>query len=89
MGSITFTGSCIAYGKLAEKLDSAALMLPGRDQINMGLGAASLAGMVGFCATGDPTIGSLCLATGVVSSGALGFHMTQSIGGGMKLRLCS
>ena len=81
MGSITFTGSCIAYGKLAEKLDSSALMLPGRDYINMGLGAVSAASMVGFVATGDPTMGALCLTTGVLSSGALGLHMTHSIGG--------
>jgi NAD/NADP transhydrogenase beta subunit len=37
MGSITATGSVIAYGKLAGSLDSAALNLPGRDYINMGL----------------------------------------------------
>jgi NAD(P) transhydrogenase len=37
MGSITATGSVIAYGKLAGSLDSAALSLPGRDYINMGL----------------------------------------------------
>lgn len=81
MGSITATGSVIAYGKLAEKLSSNALQLAMRDQINMGLGAASLLGMLGFCATSDPTLASLCLATGVTSSGALGLHMTSSIGG--------
>lgn len=37
MGSITATGSVIAYGKLSGSLDSAALALPGRDYINMGL----------------------------------------------------
>lgn len=37
MGSITATGSLIAYGKLADKLDSGALALPGRDLINIGL----------------------------------------------------
>jgi H+-translocating NAD(P) transhydrogenase len=81
MGSITFTGSCIAYGKLAEKLSSDALMLPGRDAINVGLAGASLAGLIGFCATADPTTAALCLATGTLSSGALGLHMTASIGG--------
>lgn len=81
MGSITATGSLIAYGKLAEKLDSAALALPMRDQINMGLGAASAASLVAFCATSDPTLAALALGTGVFSSGALGFHMTASIGG--------
>jgi NAD(P) transhydrogenase len=37
--------------------------------------------MAGFCATSDPTMASLCLATGIASSGALGLHMTSSIGG--------
>jgi NAD(P) transhydrogenase len=81
MGSITATGSVIAYGKLAGSLDSAALQLPGRDQINMGLGAASVIGLGTFMVTGDPTIGALALTTGVLSSGALGLHMTASIGG--------
>lgn len=81
MGSITATGSVIAYKKLAGTMSSEALQLPMRDQINMGLGAASLAGMVGYCATGDPMLGALALGTGVVSSGALGLHMTASIGG--------
>jgi NAD(P) transhydrogenase len=81
MGSITATGSVIAYGKLAEKLDSAALALPGRDMINMGLGGASALGLLTYCATGDPTTAALALGTGVVASGALGLHMTASIGG--------
>jgi NAD/NADP transhydrogenase beta subunit len=45
MGSITFTGSVIAYGKLAGSIDSAALALPGRDFINMGL----VSGCVDLC----------------------------------------
>lgn len=81
MGSITCTGSIVAYGKLAGSLPSAPLALPIRDQLNMGLGAASVAGLVGFCATGDPTLAALSLTTGVLTSGALGYHMTMSIGG--------
>lgn len=81
MGSITATGSVIAYGKLAEKLDSAALALPGRDQINMGLGGLSAVSMLTYVATGDPTVAAIALGTGVASSGALGLHMTASIGG--------
>lgn len=81
MGSITTTGSLIAYGKLAEKLDSKALQLPMRDQINMGLAAASVAGLLGFVAISNPTVAAFCLATGIGASGALGLHMTASIGG--------
>merc|ERR1711871_1155156 len=81
MGSITATGSLIAYDKLAEKLDSAALALTGRDQINMGLGGVSLASMGAYVLTGDPTVAALALGTGIAASGALGLHMTASIGG--------
>lgn len=81
MGSITFTGSCIAYGKLSGKMSSAAMNLPGRDYINMGLGAASVAGLGAFCIASSPAIAAAALTTGVVSSGALGLHMTNSIGG--------
>lgn len=81
MGSITATGSVIAWGKLSENMPSAAMQLEMRDQINIGLAGASAAGLVGFCATSSPTFGALCLGTGVVSSGALGLHMTNSIGG--------
>jgi NAD(P) transhydrogenase len=81
MGSITFTGSCIAYAKLADKMDTRAMNLPGRDQINMGLAGVSAAGLMGFCATSSPILGSIALGSGILSSGALGFHMTASIGG--------
>ena len=62
-------------------LSSAALALPGRDAINIGLAGVSLASLATFCITGDPTVAALALASGVVSSGALGLHMTSSIGG--------
>lgn len=81
MGAITATGSVIACGKLAELMDSSALQLPGRDQLNMGMGAASLASLVGFATTSDPFVAGACLATGTAMSGALGLHMTASIGG--------
>ena len=37
--------------------------------------------MATFCMTGDPTMAAAALTTGVLSSGALGLHMTHSIGG--------
>eukprot|EP01040_Poterioochromonas_malhamensis_P001480 gene1480-1568_t len=81
MGSITATGSVIAYGKLSGSIDSGALQLKMRDQINIGLAGVSVAGLAGFCISGDPTIGAISLAAGVASSGILGLHMTHSIGG--------
>jgi len=81
MGAITCTGSIIACLKLAEKMSSAPLSLPGRDAMNIAMGVGSAACMVGFMATGSPTMAAMCLAGGVGLSGALGLHMTASIGG--------
>ena len=81
MGAITCTGSIIACGKLAEMMNSNPLALPGRDAMNMAMGAGSVAAGVGFCATGDQTTAATCLAAGTTLSGLLGFHMTASIGG--------
>ena len=42
IGSVTCTGSLVAFGKLDGRLSSAPMQHPARDQINMGLGAATL-----------------------------------------------
>jgi len=81
MGAITATGSVIACGKLAEIMDSKPLQLPGRDVMNIAMGAGSVAGLVGFATTKDPQTAGQCLALGTTMSGLLGFHMTASIGG--------
>jgi NAD(P) transhydrogenase len=81
MGAITFAGSVIACGKLAEKLSSAPLQLPGRDMLNLGLGALSVGSLYGFIKTGDYGTAAMFLKTGILASTGLGFHMTASIGG--------
>jgi NAD(P) transhydrogenase len=81
MGSITATGSVIAYAKLAEKMNSAPLALPGRDAANAFMAISSVVAMFKFMSTGDIGTASASLATGVIMSGLLGFHMTASIGG--------
>ena len=82
MGSITATGSLIAYLKLSEKMSSTALALPIRDALNLALGVMSAAGLVVFASSsGAPDAGALALGTGVASAAALGLHMTASIGG--------
>jgi NAD(P) transhydrogenase len=91
IGGITFTGSIVAFGKLAGILDSAPLSLPGRDQLNLamltisGLGMAtfldpSLAAMVDPSLLGSDVLqlGSLGLVAGI--SSLLGLHLTASIG---------
>jgi len=80
MGSITATGSVIAYGKLAGSINSNALQLAYRDTLNVGLAGASAAGLLGFMVSSDPTVSAVCLATGVASSGALGNDHYSSCG---------
>ena len=79
MGSITATGSVVAC--VSENMSSNALALSQRDNINMALGGVSAASMLAFVGSSSPAITSAALGAGVISSGALGLHMTASIGG--------
>mmetsp|Transcript_22325 Transcript_22325/g.31350 ORF Transcript_22325/g.31350 Transcript_22325/m.31350 type:complete len:583 (-) Transcript_22325:204-1952(-) len=81
IGSVTFTGSLVAFGKLDGRLDSSPMQHPARDQINMGLGAATLG--AGAVVMGGPEAGTGLAALGgaLTTSGILGWHMTASIGG--------
>ncbi|SMG59572.1 NAD(P)(+) transhydrogenase (Re/Si-specific) subunit beta [Paraburkholderia susongensis] len=77
IGAITFTGSIVAYGKLAGKIQSKALILPGRHAINIaaGLGCLLLGGLYFRCA-GIWTVICVALIAGVV-----GWHLIMAIGG--------
>jgi len=77
MGAITFTGSIVACGKLAEVFDNKPLQLPYRDQANMLMAAGSLYALSHFASNAD--MPHLILGTGL--AGTLGWHMTSSIGG--------
>jgi len=81
IGGVTATGSIIAYGKLNGDLDSGALALPGRDMYNL-VGAGSMFACMGTLMS-NPSygVGMTALTGTTVLSGALGFHMTASIGG--------
>jgi NAD(P) transhydrogenase len=81
IGSVTFTGSLVAFGKLGGRLDSTPLQLGYRDQLNMGLGAATLG--TGAVIMGAPElgVGMTALTSALTTSGILGWHMTASIGG--------
>jgi NAD(P) transhydrogenase len=81
IGSVTTTGSLVAFGKLDGRLDSAPMAHPARDQINMGLGLATLG--AGGVLMGGPELGTGIAALGgsLATSGILGWHMTASIGG--------
>ncbi|GMI08862.1 hypothetical protein TrRE_jg11208 [Triparma retinervis] len=81
IGSITTTGSLVAFGKLDGRMDSSPMQLDMKDQINMGLGAATLG--AGAVVMGAPTfgVGMSVLGGSLLTSGALGWHTAASIGG--------
>ena len=77
IGAVTFTGSVVAYGKLAGRIDSKALVLPNRHAINLaGLAVAVLLGILYFAGAGLWTL--LLVA---ILAGALGWHLIMAIGG--------
>lgn len=83
IGGVTFTGSIVAFLKLAAKMSSRPLYLPGRHAINSGLLAANAATMGTFLtmAPGSPTIAATCLAANTALSFTKGYTTTAAIGG--------
>ena len=77
IGAITFTGSIVAYGKLAGKVQSKALTLPGRHMMNIGAGLFCLfLGILYFNGAGIWTMILVALV-----AGAIGWHLIMAIGG--------
>ncbi|KAF3052148.1 hypothetical protein E8E11_011487 [Didymella keratinophila] len=63
IGGVTFTGSIVAFLKLAAKMSSKPLVLPGRHLVNSTLLGANFATLGAFLAfaPGAPLIGAACL----------------------------
>jgi len=80
IGAVTFTGSIVAYLKLAAKIKSAPLMIPGRNIINLLVLLASLGLMVWFVL--NPIGGLIPLLIMTALALFLGWHMVAAIGGG-------
>jgi NAD(P) transhydrogenase subunit beta len=80
IGTITFTGSVVAYLKLKGTVGGAPLLLPGRHFLNLGLlvGCFALAVPYGLGAVPD---GLLWLGLMTVLAGLLGVHLVMAIGG--------
>lgn len=74
IGSVIFTGSLVAFGKLDGRLSSAPLKLERRDQINLGLGLATLG--AGAYVMGAPGVGAglAALSLALATSGTLGTY---------------
>ena len=77
IGAITFTGSIVAYGKLAGKVSSAALTLPYRHQLNLIAIIACVVLGYQYIQTGDV---NMLIAVAIIS-GAIGWHLIMAIGG--------
>ena len=83
IGGITFTGSIVAFLKLAGKMSSRPIRLPGKHLVNSTLLTANIATMGAFLtlAPGAPIVAAACLAGSTALSFAKGFTTTASIGG--------
>lgn len=80
---MTFTGSIVAFLKLAGRMSSRPLALPGRHLINSSLLGANMASMGAFItmAPGAPAIAAGCLGANTVLSFLKGYTTTAAIGG--------
>jgi NAD(P) transhydrogenase subunit beta len=77
IGAITFTGSVIAYGKLAGKVDSAATKLPGGHLLNAGAAILSAICLIWYMNTG----GFFPLFLMTLAALFIGYHLIMGIGG--------
>ena len=77
IGAVTFTGSVIAYGKLAGKVNSAAKKLPGGHMLNAGAALLSLVLMVMYLGGS----GSWTLILLTIAALFIGYHLIMGIGG--------
>ncbi|KAF8447749.1 NAD(P) transhydrogenase beta subunit-domain-containing protein [Boletus edulis BED1] len=83
IGGVTFTGSVVAFLKLAGKMGSRPLLLPGRHLINsglLGLNALTMAAFVTAAPT-VPLVAAGYLGASTVLSFLKGFTTTAAIGG--------
>ncbi|ASS58950.1 NAD(P)(+) transhydrogenase (Re/Si-specific) subunit beta [Rhizobium leguminosarum] len=77
IGAVTFTGSAIAFGKLAGKLDSKAQKLPGGHTLNAAAAILSLVLLLVYVRGADVWV----LAAMTVLAFFIGFHLILGIGG--------
>jgi len=77
IGAVTFTGSVIAYGKLAGRVDSAAVKLPGGHLLN--IAAAVLSVLFAILYLGGSGSWTLVLLT--ILALFIGYHLIMGIGG--------
>jgi NAD(P) transhydrogenase subunit beta len=77
IGAVTFTGSVIAFGKLAGKVDGKAKKLPGGHLLNASAAALSLVLLIVYLQTGS----TLALIVMTAAALFIGYHLIMGIGG--------
>ena len=77
IGAITFTGTVVAFGKLAGKVTSAATKLPGGHMLNLGAAILSVLCLIWYFNTG----GFLPLFLMTLAALFIGYHLIMGIGG--------
>lgn len=89
IGGITFTGSIVAFLKLAAKMTTKPLALPAKHLINSTLLGANALTMAGFLsmAPSTPAIAASFLGVSTILSFIKGFTTTAAIGGA-DMRMC-
>ncbi len=77
IGAVTFTGSVIAFGKLAGRVDGKAKKLPGGHLLNATAAAVAILLLVVYLQTGS----SLALIGMTIAAFFIGYHLIMGIGG--------
>ncbi len=77
IGAVTFTGSVVAFGKLAGKVDGKAKKLPGGHVLNATAAIVSLALLVVYLQSGS----TLALIGMTLAAFFIGYHLIMGIGG--------
>jgi len=77
IGAVTFTGSVIAYGKLAGRVTSVATKLPGGHALNAAAAVVSVICLIWYFNTG----GFVPLAVMTLMALFIGYHLIMGIGG--------
>ncbi len=77
IGAVTFTGSVVAFGKLAGRIDGTPVKLPGGHWLNVG--AVALCLVLGLIYFGGAGIWTMLLV--VIVAGFVGYNLIMGIGG--------
>ena len=84
IGAVTFTGSIVAYLKLSAKINSAPMMLPAHNAVNLGIILVSIGMTAAYVVVprDDMLLRQGLLGVMTLLALFLGWHLVASIGGG-------